>query len=132
MSRSSRVALALLASAVVLGLLGDVLFQGQPLGLNVFLWAVAFAAALTVLLRLARAPLHQGRRLMVAPLLVFAALFVWHDSSLLVAANLLAIAAAVAMGALRRTKPRLRSAALSDHGGGALPGRPFLVGGAVA
>src|SRR5919108_3403482 len=106
MSRGSRVALALVASAAILGILGDALFQGQPIGLNVLLWAVGFAAALTALLRLARAPLHQGRRFMVVPLLVFSALFLWHDSPLLTAVNLLALAAAVTMGALRRARAR--------------------------
>jgi hypothetical protein len=110
--------MALAGSALVLGVLGDALFQGQALGLNVPLWMLAFTAALAVLLRIARAPLHQGRRFMVAPLLLFATLFVWHDSPLLVAANLLALAAAVSMGALRGARPRLRTATLSDYGGG--------------
>ena len=132
MSRSSRVGLALLASAGALGILGDALFQGQPLGLNVLLWSVAFAVALTALLRLARAPLHQGRRFMVAPLVVFSTLFLWHDSPLIVAANLLALAAAVTMGALRRTRPRLRAATLSDFGGGALAAGCSLLAGSFA
>ncbi len=118
MSRETRLGVALMGCALTLGLLGDALFQGQALGLNVPLWTLAFAAALTVLLHVARAPLHQGRRFMVAPLLVFAALFVWHDSPLLAAANLLALAAAVSMGALRGAGPRLRTATLSDYGGG--------------
>jgi Domain of unknown function (DUF4173) len=118
MSRGTRLGVALGGSALALGLLGDALFQGQAFGLNVPLWTVAFTAALTVLLRIARAPLHQGRRFMVAPLLLFATLFVWHNSPLLVAANLLALAAAVTMGALRGAQPRLRTATLSDYGGG--------------
>jgi Domain of unknown function (DUF4173) len=118
MSRGTRLGVALAGSALALGLLGDALFQGQALGLNVPLWTVAFTVALTVLLRVARAPLHQGRRFMVAPLLLFATLFVWHDSPLLVTANLLAVAAAVTMGALRGAQPRLRTATLSDYGGG--------------
>src|SRR2546430_1198849 len=118
MSDRNEVALSLIASALVLGAMGDVLFQGQPLGLNMALWAAAFVVALAVLLRIAAAPLHQGRRFMAAPLLVFAGLFVWHDSPLLVGVNLLALAAAVTMGALRRTRPRIRSATLSDYGGG--------------
>jgi Domain of unknown function (DUF4173) len=132
MSRASKVALALLASAAALGILGDVLFQGRPLGLNVFVWAIAFAASLTALLRLARAPLHQGRRFMVVPLLIFSALFLWHDSPLLTAANLLALAAAVTMGALRRTRPRLRDTTLSDYGGGALAAGCSMLAGSVA
>src|SRR5919202_3379442 len=132
MSRSSTVVVLLVLVAVVLGGLGDALFQGQPLGANVLLWSAAFAAALTALVRVARAPLHQGRRLMVIPLLLFAALFLWHDSPLLVATNLLALAAAVTMGALRRTRPRLRSATLSDYGGGAVAAAASAVVGGFA
>jgi len=131
MSRETKVGVGLAASALALGVLGDALFQGQLLGLNVWVWMVAFVAALTALLRLGRAPLHQGRRFMVAPLLVFSALFVWHDSPLLVAANLLALAAAVSMGALRRTRPRLRSATLSDYGGGIVAAGCSMLAGAI-
>ena len=67
MSRGTRLGIALVGSALALGVLGDLLFQGQSLGLNVGLWMLAFAVALTGLLRVARAPLHQGRRFMVAP-----------------------------------------------------------------
>ena len=131
MSRASSVALALVASAVSLGILGDALFQGQWLGLNVGIWTVCFAGALTALVRLARAPLHQGRRWMIAPLLVFAALFAWRDSPLLVAANLVAVAAAFSMGALRRTRPRLTSAAISDYCGGFVAAGCSALAGAI-
>lgn len=131
MARETKLALALVGSALALGVLGDVLFQGKPLGLNVAVWAAAFVTTLTTLLLIGRAPLHQGRRYMVAPLLVFAALFVWHDSPLLVAANLLALAAALAMGALRRTRPRLRTATLSDYGGGLIAAGCSMVAGAL-
>ena len=118
MSRGTKLGIALVGSALALGVLGDALVQGQRLGVNVAIWTVAFAVALTGLLRVSRAPLHQGRRFMVAPLVVFAALFAWHSSPLLVAANLLALAAAVTMGALRNARLRLRKATLSDYGGG--------------
>lgn len=118
MSRATKVGLSLAASALLLGVLGDLLFQGQPLGLNSLLWTVAFVGALTLLLRFTRAPLHQGRRYMVAPLLLFTALLVWHDSPLLVATNLLALAAAVSMGALRNARRPVRRATISDYGGG--------------
>src|SRR5436190_23708817 len=102
MSRASRVAIGVGCAALFLGISGDFLFRAQPLGLNVFLWTAGFVLALALLLRVARAPLHQGRRWMVAPLLVFSAAFVWHESPLLTAANLLALTGAVALGALRR------------------------------
>lgn len=114
MSRGTRIGIALAGVALVLGVLGDALFQGQAFGLNVPVWAGVFTVVLAFLLRVARAPLHQGRRAMVAPLLVFSALFVWHDSPLLVAANLLALAAAVTVGALRN----VRGSTLTDYSGG--------------
>jgi Domain of unknown function (DUF4173) len=131
MSRASRVGLALLASATALGILGDALLQGQPLGLNVGVWVACFVLALAVLLRLSHAPLHQGRRWMAAPLLVFGALFAWHDSPLLVAANLVALAAAVSMGALRRTRPKLAAAAITDYCSGLFSAGCSALAGAI-
>jgi hypothetical protein len=130
-SRETKVGIALAGSGLALGVLGDWLFQGQPLGLNIALWMVAFVAVLAGLLHLARAPWHQGRRLMVVPLLLFSALFVWRDSPLLAAANLLALAAAVSMGALRRTQPRVRAATLSDYGGGIIAAGCSMLAGAI-
>jgi hypothetical protein len=127
MSRESRVAAALVAVAVVLGIAADVFFRGRGLGLNVGLFAVVFVGALALLLRVGRAPLHQGRRWMAAPLLVFSFAFVWHDSPLLTIANALAVGGAVAVGALRRTTPARASVAdyaegLAAAGAGALAG----------
>jgi hypothetical protein len=120
MSRQTRIGVGVVVGSLALGALGDWLFQGQALGLNAPLWILAFAAVLAGLLALARAPLHQGRRAMMAPLVLFGALLAWHDSPLLVAANLVALAGAVAVGALRRPDVRLRLAGLLDYAGGLL------------
>jgi hypothetical protein len=117
---STRIAVGLLGAGMGLGVWADVLFHGRPIGLNVLLFTVAFVAALAVLLRVSDAPLHQGRRWMLAPLLLFSAAFLWRDSSLLVATNLLALAAAVALGALRRTESSVRRAAVTDYAAGFL------------
>src|SRR4029077_18101426 len=101
------------------------------LGLNAAVWAVAFVAALAVLLRLGRIPLHQGRRMMAAPLLLFALLLVWRDSPLLQAVNIFAIAAAVALGALRRTDRRVVHAGVDDYVAGAVTAGAATVLGAV-
>jgi Domain of unknown function (DUF4173) len=119
MSRRQRTAVGLVVAALVLGAGGDVLFHGRPLGVNAGLFAVGFVVALAVLLRVGAVPLHQGRRYMVAPLLLFAALLAWHDSPLLVATNLLAIAGAVTLGALRRTEQPVASAEVGDYVAGA-------------
>jgi hypothetical protein len=117
--RETRVGLVVLAEAVILGVAADLLFQGRPLGLNALLWASLFVGALLLLVRVARAPFHQGRRLMLAPLLVFAALLAWHTSPLLLVVNALALGAVVALGALRRSGPRVTRAPLTDYAGGA-------------
>jgi hypothetical protein len=111
----TRTAIGLLGTGLGLGIWGDVLFYGRPLGLNVLLWTLAFVGALGVLLRLSHAPLHQGRRWMLLPLLLFSAAFLWHDSPLLVATNLLALAGAFAIGALRRTVPKVVQTAPGDY-----------------
>ena len=74
MSGGTRLGLALLGAALLQGVLGDLLFHGDGLGVNAPLWVASFVACLVVLLRLARAPLGQGRRWMIAPLVLFAGL----------------------------------------------------------
>jgi hypothetical protein len=114
----------------VLGVLGDVFFNGRPLGVNVALWTLLFVAVLAVLLRVGRVPLHQGRRLMVAPMLLFAGLLSWHESPMLNAVNLFAIGGAVALGTLRRTGRSVAHAQVDDYVGGAVTaGTAALVGG---
>ncbi|HEY2355409.1 MAG TPA: DUF4173 domain-containing protein [Gaiellaceae bacterium] len=131
MSREKRLGLALLAAAVVLGVLGDLVFYGRPLGVNVALFALAFVGALAVLLRVGRAPFHQGRRWMALPLLVFAFAFLWHTSPLLVATNLLAIAGAVTLGALRRTQPSPVRAEVGEYAAAGASAGFGAFGGAV-
>jgi Domain of unknown function (DUF4153) len=127
-----RLAVGIVAAGTALGVLGDGLFRDRPVGVNAFLFAGAFVLALAALLRVGRIPFHQGRRAMLVPLLLFAALLAWHDSPLLVAANLFAIAGAVVLGALRRTQPSLGAADVPDYASGALSaGASSIVGAAV-
>jgi hypothetical protein len=130
MSRTARVAVAIIGAGAALGIWADVVFYDRPLGLNVLLWTIGFVAALAVLLRLARAPLHQGRRWMLAPLLVFSAAFLWRDSKLLMATNLLALAGAVTLGALRRNGAPA-SAPVTDYAAGLLAAGCSAFAGAV-
>lgn len=116
--RESKIGFTLLGVALALGAAGDVLFNGRQLGINVFLFAACLVVGLAVLLRVGRAPSHQGRRWMAAPLLLFSAAFVWHDSRLLTATNLLALAGAVALGGLRRTQHRPQDASVTEYAAG--------------
>ena len=122
----------LVFAALALGVAADALFNGRPFGLNVFLFAGCFVAGLAVLLRVGGAPLHQGRRWMAAPLLLFSAAFVWHDSRLLTAVNLLALAGAVALGGLRRGGDRPQEATVSEYAAGLAAAGSSCVVGAVA
>jgi len=126
-----RVALAVCVAGLVLGALADLLFHGLPLGVNAALWAFAFVVALAALIRLGKVPLHQGRRWMAAPLVLFAVLLMWRTSPLLQAVNLLAICGAVAVGALRRTDRRVAHAQVDDYVAGAVTaGAATIVGAA--
>jgi hypothetical protein len=131
MDLRGRVGLGVLASAVGLGLFGDAVFHGRPLGLNAALWAIGFVGALAALLRVGRIPLHQGRRMMAAPLVLFAALLVWRDSPLLQAVNVFAIGGAVALGALRRTERQVAHAEVDDYVAGAVTAGAAVIVGAV-
>jgi hypothetical protein len=119
--------LTLLGAALLQGVLGDVLFRGVPLGLNVPLWVASFVACVVVLLRVARAPLGQGRRWMIAPLVLFAAFVAWRDSPWLLGLDALAIAGAVTVGALR--SPAVRRP-LADYAVGLLAAGASAAGGA--
>lgn len=131
MQLKERVALAVCTAGLALGVLADVLFRGRPLGVNAALWAVAFVVALAALIRVGEVPLHQGRRWMAAPLVLFAALLMWRTSPLLQAVNLVAVCGAVAIGALRRTERRVAHAHVDDYVAGAVTaGAATIVGAA--
>ena len=130
MSGGTRLGLTPLGAALLQGVLGDVLFHGVPLGLNVSLWVASFVACLIVHLRVSCAPLGQGRRWMIAPLVLFAFLVAWRDSPWLLGLDGLAIAGAVAIGALRSPAVRLPLAGLADYAGGLVAAGVSAAGGA--
>ena len=131
MERRARLALGLCGVAFVLGVLGDVLFRGRPLGVNAVVWALAFVAALAALIRIGNVPFHQGRRWMAAPLVLFAALLAWRTSPLLQAVNLIAICGAVAFGALRPPQRPVARSHVDDYVAGAVTaGAATIVGAA--
>src|ERR687885_652496 len=123
----TRLGLTLLGAALLQGVLGDLLFHGVPPGLNVPLWVASFVACLVLVLRVSHAPLGQGRRFMIAPLVVFAAFVAWRDSPWLLGLDALGMAGAVAVGALRSPAVRLP---LADYGLGLPAAGASAVGGA--
>ena len=114
MGERTKLGLGISGAAVMLGLLGDGLLRAIPWGLNVFLFAlflVGLAAALSI--RRGVGLLGEGRYL-VAPLLLFAALFAWRDSNTLAVINGLSILVALSLTVVRSRSGRL-VAGLSDY-----------------
>jgi hypothetical protein len=114
MSSKTRLGLALLGSALFLGLLGDELLRVTPLGLNALLWVAALCAVVVVLAQRMGSRLSGARLWMIPTLLLFSALLVWRDSAWLVALDLFAIVVALSLGALRTPRP-LHRAGLTDY-----------------
>jgi hypothetical protein len=126
-SGGTRLGLTLLGGALLQGVLGDVLFHGVPLGVNVALWVGSFVVCLALLLRVSHAPLGQGRRFMVGPLVLFASFAAWRDSPWLLGLDALGIVGAIAIGALR--SPAVRRP-LADYASGLLAAGASAVAGA--
>lgn len=114
-----RVALATLALAVGLGLLGDALLREGPWGVNFAAWAATLAAALACVLA-SRGAFSGANRLSVVLILSFALCFAWRASPALQFANMLAILAAVGMLTVSMGVPRLAEAGLMDYARGAI------------
>ncbi len=81
MSEKTKTGLEILEAAILLGILGDVLFRSTPLGLNVFLWIVGLTSAMTAL-TLRRRNEHWNRQTigLHAALIFLAGMFMWRDS----------------------------------------------------
>jgi Domain of unknown function (DUF4173) len=126
-SGGTRLGLTLLGGALLQGVLGDAFFHGVPLGLNAALWVGSFVACLVLLLRVSHAPLGQGRRFMIGPLVLFASFVAWRDSPWLLGLDALGIAGAIAIGALR--SPAVRRP-LADYASGLLAAGASAVVGA--
>ena len=77
----TRRGLDVLQAALILGIAGDALLRATPWGLNLLLWLVlALGAGLALLARWRRGALTGEGRLIILPLIFFAACFAWRDS----------------------------------------------------
>lgn len=113
--------LEILEAAALLGILGDALLRSTPLGLNVFLWMLALAAATWALIVRRRRDLKTvGNGLLLAPLVVFGAFFAWRDSPVLMLLNALAILATLVMLTLQGQNIHARLAGFFQYALGGL------------
>ena len=130
---TGRVGAGVLASAVVLGLLGDALFDGQAArpergrSGRSRSWSRSPRCCGSGTFRSIR-----GAGSWSAPLVCSSrCCSVWRDSPLLQAVNVFAIAGAVALGALRRTDRRVVHAEVDDYVAGAVTAGAATMLGAV-
>jgi hypothetical protein len=94
MSGKTTIGFEILRTALVVGILGDILLRQTPWGLNVLLFNLAFTAGLAVLLvRRKREYLTKQTAALMAAQIFFAAMFVWRDTEALLVADAAAIIA---------------------------------------
>jgi hypothetical protein len=104
--------LLLLGTALALGVLGNALFEGAEPGVNAPLWVASLLAAGVLLARRTGTPLEGEGRWMAFPALFFAAALAWRASPALAGLNVLALAAALGLGAWRARGGELGDTAL--------------------
>ncbi len=104
MTASTRLGLATLGAALLLGLLGDALLRPTPWGLNLPLWVLTLCAAFWALRRVQTDTVPAMERRLLAGLLGFSLLFAWRDSATLKTLDLLSIVVVLSLLA-GRTQP---------------------------
>ena len=116
MKDRTRRGLDVLQAALILGVAGDALLRATPWGLNLLLWMVlALLAGLWLAARWRRVSLTDDGRLIILPLVFFAACFAWRDSRTLYFLDTLAIALALSLAILRTRAVSLRLASIKEH-----------------
>lgn len=115
MGERTRIGLAVLGAALVLGGLGDVLLRATPWGINVPLLVAALAISAVGLSRLGgRRPVGEGRW-MVPLAVLFAGGVTLRDSPIVVALDVSMAILALSLAALRGRSGALRRAGLSEY-----------------
>ena len=118
MSTTTKLAFSLFLTALLFGVIGDVLLRAMPWGLNLLLWVAALALGIIALAQWNNLQLTGGGRWLIGPALIFAALFALRDSIMLNSANLLAILICLALIAYRALQGRIRVATLTEYAKG--------------
>ncbi|KPJ94382.1 MAG: hypothetical protein AMS18_03775 [Gemmatimonas sp. SG8_17] len=116
MRADTRLACTILATAAVLGILGDAMLRSTPWGLNFYLWTVALSAGLVLV---AWARWSAIPKFMLLPSL-FALFIAWRDAPFLRFWDTLAVLAALAIATLQVHGVRLKLASLFDFMAGAM------------
>lgn len=115
MSHTTKLALSLLLAALLLGVVGDLVLRPMPWGINLLLWIAALCFGLAAVAQWNNLKLTGGGRWLIAPALIFAAMFALRDSILLNFANLCAILICLGLIAYRAVQGRIRVATLTEY-----------------
>ncbi len=115
MSERSKTGVTVLATALGVGVLGNLLLRATPWGINVLLWCAVLMVATLGVVRIRDTSVRGEGRWMFIPVLLFAAFWAWRSSDTLVFLDLLAVLVALALMAYRTTKGRLMLAGIADY-----------------
>ncbi|HEY3342204.1 MAG TPA: DUF4173 domain-containing protein [Anaerolineae bacterium] len=115
MQQTNRLAWTVIAIAIVSGILGDLLLHGSPWGVNVPLYAVAVAGSVFLAARASGQHLTGGGRWLAIPAVLCAMAYIWRDSTLLLAGDLLVTLLLLALLFDRARTGQLRVAGIMDY-----------------
>jgi hypothetical protein len=115
MDDRTKLGLAVLGAALVLGLVGDLLLRATPWGVNVLLWIAPLAGAAISLSRWGRLEVAGGGRWLVPVAVLFAAAVAWRDSPIVAALDVLAVLVAISLAAFRGRRGGMRLSGISEY-----------------
>ncbi|MBI1765183.1 MAG: DUF4173 domain-containing protein [Acidobacteria bacterium] len=120
MSTQTRLSLGMLAVAGGAGVAGDALLRAVPWGPNLLLWLSLTVGAVVLWQRQAGIVRNRETNWLTGSLFVFAFGFLWRDSAVLRALDVLALAVLLTLIGLRAQTGKLLRAAISEYLGAAL------------
>ncbi|MCC6627425.1 MAG: DUF4173 domain-containing protein [Chloroflexi bacterium] len=129
MSDTTKLGVALLGAALLVGLLADALLRTAPWGVNLALWVAGLLLAGALVARWRATPLSGAGRWLALPALLLAGGLAWRDSGMLTTLNLLALGGTLALLALRAGAGRLRVSGVATWLGAPLISSLYSTGG---
>lgn len=115
MRDQTRFGLLALGGATLLGILGDLLLQVGPWGLNAPLWIGLLVVTVTILARLARLPVLGEARWLSVAAFGFAAGIAWRASPVMIGVNVLAVLLTLGLAGHRARRGWPRIGGLADY-----------------
>jgi Domain of unknown function (DUF4173) len=115
MDDRTKLGLGLLAAALFLGVLGDLLLRVTPWGINVFVWLSILVSVAAALSRWRRLDVASGGRWLVPVAVIFAAAVAWRDSPVVVSLDVLAVLVALSLAAFRGRRDEVGLSGISEY-----------------